>query len=204
MWLCNLAPMLTSNSSVIMFLTIFLKTRLKRLDNKWKTRDFYYKFSHAAMQLGSYLGSQLIYLHFLLHWKLRFTTFLRKLWARQTWKIIENCIHFSIPLISFFRLVKVDRKCKSSTYWPCKQWGKEKKIKKAFRFIGCAMNDNFYVQTYLLTVWVLIMKIAWWLHDNRTTISRQLLDDCLMTAWWLPDVCLMTPWWLPDDCLTTV
>jgi hypothetical protein len=28
---------------------------------------------------------------------------------------------------------------------------------------------------------------------------EEYLDDCLITAWWLPDNCQMIAWWLPDD-----
>ena len=53
-----------------------------------------------------------------------------------------------------------------------------------------------------------------WQNDCLTT-AWGLPEDCLTTAWWLPDVCLMTTWWLhynylmtawwlPDDCLKKV
>ena len=39
---------------------------------------------------------------------------------------------------------------------------------------------------------------------QMSILGKMLIDDCLMTSWWLPDDFLMTAWWLPDDCLMTV
>ena len=55
---------------------------------------------------------------------------------------------------------------------------------------------------WLMTTWWLLddcVMTALWLPDD----ARWLADDCLMTAWWLPDKFVMTVWWLSDDCQMT-
>ena len=64
---------------------------------------------------------------------------------------------------------------------------------------------SFMLTYYKITLWQVSKqdrKVFQFQRLCNELQILQLLNDCLMTAWGLPDNCLMTALWQSDDCLT--
>ena len=75
----------------------------------------------------------------------------------------------------------------------CAQWNCMAKI-----FLPKIRENKLKIMLYLQNYKKKLAKL------QMSILGKMLIDDYLMTSWWLPDDFLMTAWWLPDDCLVTV